>query len=113
GTAHGARIADIQMAGKTGTAQNPHGANHGWFIGFAPYAHPRIVLGGIMEFGGHGTAVAPLVARGIARYLFGPDSLRDKTVPRFMLPEDTTPPTLPVDTGPVRAAPRRVATRDR
>jgi penicillin-binding protein 2 len=98
GTAHGSRIASIQMGGKTGTAQNMHGANHGWFIGFAPYDKPKIVIGGIMEFGGHGTAVAPLVSKAIARYLLGPDSAIDhSTRPLFRLPEDSVLPP-PVDT---------------
>ncbi len=104
GTAHASRIASIQMAGKTGTAQNMHGANHGWFIGFAPYTKPRIVLGGIMEFGGHGTAVAPLVSKAIARYLLGPDSILDKNGrPMFRIPEDSVLPP-PIDTS--QPAPR-------
>lgn len=110
GTAHASRIASIRMAGKTGTAQNSHGANHGWFIGFAPYERPRIVLGGIMEFGGHGTAVAPLVSRAIARYLFGPDSVLDKSgKPMFRIPDDSVLPP-PLDTGPaVRPVARPIA----
>ena len=100
GTARGSRIADIQMGGKTGTAQNPHGANHGWFIGFAPYQSPKIVLGGIMEFGQHGTAVAPLVSRAIARYLFGPDTADERgRTPVFRIPDDTTA-VSPIDSTP-------------
>ena len=49
------------MAGKTGTAQNPHGKDHGWFIGFAPADEPELVVGAIMEFAEHGTVVAPYV----------------------------------------------------
>ena len=55
GAGHGARRAgsvDLAVAGKTGTAQNSHGKDHGWFIGFAPADKPEIVVGGIMEFGG-------------------------------------------------------------
>lgn len=100
GTARGARLASIRLAGKTGTAQNPHGPSHGWFIGFAPADSPRVVVGGILEFGLHGTAMAPIVARVIERYLLGPDTLsggRHETVP-LAIPEDSTPPPEAVDT---------------
>jgi penicillin-binding protein 2 len=102
GTAHAVRLDRIQMAGKTGTAQNPHGLDHGWFIGFAPADNPAIVVGGIMEFAEHGTTVAPYVARVIERYLLGPDSGRTGrlgTVP-LVIPEDTAPRSLPLDSHP-------------
>src|SRR5258705_20756 len=43
GTARSGRLTGLQIAGKTGTAQNPHGASHGWFIGFAPADVPTFV----------------------------------------------------------------------
>jgi penicillin-binding protein 2 len=71
GTAAASRMADLEMAGKTGSAQNPHGKDHGWFIGFAPADHPKIIVGSIMEFAVHGANVAPYVARVIRRFLLG------------------------------------------
>src|SRR5258708_32556734 len=62
GTARGSRLASITLAGKTGTAQNPHGPAHGWFSPFAPPHHPQIVVGAIIEFAREGPHVAPLVA---------------------------------------------------
>ncbi|HYS20478.1 MAG TPA: penicillin-binding protein 2 [Gemmatimonadales bacterium] len=94
GTARGARRDLINMAGKTGTAQNPHGPNHGWFIGFAPADKPQIVVGAIIEFAREGPYVAPLVARVIARYL-GVDTSTASVV-RMVLPSDTAPPTVQV-----------------
>ncbi len=88
GTAMGARVAGLKIAGKTGTAQNPHGANHGWFIAFAPADTPRVVVGSIIEFAGHGTAVAPMVTRIIAHYLLG--SQADRADFRLVLPADST-----------------------
>ena len=74
GTASASRHADLAVAGKTGTAQNPHGKDHGWFIGFAPAEKPELVVGGIMEFAEHGTTVAPYVIRTLRRYILGPDT---------------------------------------
>jgi len=90
GTAARSRLADLQVAGKTGTAQNPHGKDHGWFIGFAPAEKPEIVVGAIFEFGEHGTVVAPYVVRSISRYLLGPDSSL-KTTFKLLTPDDSAP----------------------
>jgi len=89
GTARGSRLANLQIAGKTGTAQNPHGPDHGWFIGFGPAEKPEIVIGAIVEFSQHGTTVAPLVARAIAHYL-GIDESIAATL-RVSLPTDSAP----------------------
>ncbi|MGH7675652.1 MAG: penicillin-binding protein 2 [Gemmatimonadales bacterium] len=101
GTARGSRVAGLRIAGKTGTAQNPHGPDHGWYIGFAPAEHPEIVVGAIIEHSRHGSSVARLVARVIARYL-GADSTAAPEF-RMVLPADSAPepiqvlPTPPVD----------------
>ena len=87
GTAVAAQVADLQIAGKTGTAQNSHGLDHGWFVGFAPAASPEIVVAAIMEHAEHGSTVAPYVNRIIARYLLGPEAV----LPRFFMPADTVP----------------------
>lgn len=71
GTGFASSSKDLLIAGKTGTAQNPHGKDHGWFIGFAPADKPQIIVGGVMEFAVHGTIVAPYVVRAIRRYLLG------------------------------------------
>ena len=52
-------------AGKTGTAENPRGAAHAWFIGFAPYEHPRVAVAVIVENGGYGSSAALPVARAV------------------------------------------------
>ncbi len=101
GTARGSRLASLSIAGKTGTAQNPHGPNHGWFIGFAPPEKPEIVVGAIVEFAREGPYVAPLVSRTIAHYL-GIDD-RTAAAMRVVLPSDSAPqpfqlPGTPQDT---------------
>ncbi len=52
----------IQVAGKTGTAENFSGRDHGWFVAYAPYEHPRIVIAVLVEQGGWGASAAgPIV----------------------------------------------------
>ena len=89
GTARGSRLSNLTIAGKTGTAQNPHGLDHGWFIGFAPADKPEIVIGAIIEFARHGTAVAPLVSRAIAHYL----GIDERTAAQLQVtvPNDSAP----------------------
>lgn len=52
---------DIQVAGKTGTAQVPSGNNNGIFVGFAPYDNPKIAVVAVIEHGGEGTYTANVV----------------------------------------------------
>lgn len=97
GTAAAAHIENLRIAGKTGTAQNPHGPDHGWFIGFAPAEDPQVVVGAIVEFARHGSLVAPMVNRIIARYLMGPTAppLRAEEY-RLLLPADSAPRPVPI-----------------
>ncbi|HEX9892849.1 MAG TPA: penicillin-binding protein 2 [Gemmatimonadales bacterium] len=90
GTAAGSRGKDLNVAGKTGTAQNPHGADHGWFIAFAPADHPQIIVGSIMEKALHGSSVAPWVVRVIRRYLEGAGARPDAPI-EIVLPQDSAP----------------------
>lgn len=70
GTGGSARMAGVQVAGKTGTAQNPHGEDHSWFAAFAPQEDPVIAVAVIAENAGHGSAVAaPMAGRMIREYL--------------------------------------------
>lgn len=62
----------IEVAGKTGTAQNPHGANHGWFIAYAPADNPQIAVAVLTENSGYGSiSAAPVVSLLIEQYLTG------------------------------------------
>jgi penicillin-binding protein 2 len=57
------------LAGKTGTAQNPGGEDHGWFVGFAPANRPQIVVAVLLEFGLHGSRAAHIASAIISHYL--------------------------------------------
>lgn len=72
GTGGQAHVQGIQSAGKTGTAQNPHGPDHAWYVGFAPYENPRIAIAVLVENAGFGgTAAAPIAGMCVERYLYG------------------------------------------
>ena len=107
GTAAASRRKDLAVAGKTGTAQNSHGKDHGWFIGFAPADKPELIIGAIMEFAEHGSSVAPYVIKTLRRQLLGPDTvgtIKIKVLIDEAVPQDTAP--RPVELNPDSAAAR-------
>jgi penicillin-binding protein 2 len=69
GTAGASAIQGLTLAGKTGTAQNTGGADHGWFVGFAPADQPKIVVAVLLEFGLHGSRAAHIASAIIGHYL--------------------------------------------
>jgi penicillin-binding protein 2 len=70
GTSWRARIADINVCGKTGTAENPHGEDHSIFIAFAPKDNPRIAISVYVENGGFGNIwAAPIAGLMAEKYL--------------------------------------------
>ena len=70
GTGQNAKIPGIEICGKTGTAQNPHGEDHSIFIAFAPFNEPRIAIAVYVENGGWGSTWAvPIASLMIEKYL--------------------------------------------
>lgn len=69
GTGTNASIKNVQVAGKTGTAENSSGKSHAWFIGYAPAENPRIAIAVVLEEDGSsgGVAAAP-IARDLIIY---------------------------------------------
>ncbi len=63
GTGTAAQIPGVVVAGKTGTAQNPHGTTHAWFIAFAPADRPVVAVAIVLENAGVGGQVAAPAAR--------------------------------------------------
>lgn len=63
GTAINAMLPDIAICGKTGTAQNPHGNDHSWFVCFAPMENPKIAMCVMVENAGFGATVAAPIAK--------------------------------------------------
>ena len=60
----------VPVAGKTGTAENPHGDDHGWFVAYGPFDDPRITVAVIIEQGGYGSTAAGPIARKILETAF-------------------------------------------
>lgn len=65
-----AKVNGIDICGKTGTSQNPHGEDHSIFIAFAPKDHPKIAVATVVENAGFGsTWAAPIASLMIEKYL--------------------------------------------
>ncbi len=110
GTAYANRIAEVEVAGKTGTAQVKKlakqselkweaGKDHAWFASFAPAAAPKIAVVVLIEHGGKGGSVAAPVAMEIYKYYFqhiAPELMTPRVVagpPDDLMHED--PETVP------------------
>jgi penicillin-binding protein A len=63
GTGRSIETPGLAIAGKTGTAENPFGASHSWFIGYAPAERPRLAFAVLVEHGGYGSVAAAPIAR--------------------------------------------------
>jgi cell division protein FtsI/penicillin-binding protein 2 len=96
GTAFKVRAKDIEVAGKTGTAQ-VHGRrggdgsadanDHAWFVGFAPAGRPRVAFAVLVEHGGHGGEVAAPIAMEIVHGYAETVEPEIKNAPRVGLPK--------------------------
>ena len=84
GTGHRAVIQGIEICGKTGTVQNPHGGDHSTFMAFAPKDNPKIAISVFLENapGGGGLWAAPTASLMIEKYIkrFVTEKEREKTI---------------------------------
>lgn len=86
GTCRGANIPGIEVCGKTGTAQNPHGRDHSAFMGFAPYKNPKIAVAVYVENAGLGaTFGVPIGSLIMEKYLNGEISAGRKHIEERMM----------------------------
>jgi penicillin-binding protein 2 len=76
GTAARQRDEEVKIAGKTGTAQNTHGDDHAWFIGFAPIEDPIVATCVLVEFGMHGSGVAAPIAKDVMKLYVQKERIR-------------------------------------
>ena len=90
GTCRTANLPGIEVCGKTGTAQNPHGRDHSVFMGFAPYHNPKIAIAVYVENAGFGaTYGVPIGSLMIEKYLTGEISPARKGIEERMLNSNT------------------------
>ncbi len=70
GTAASIQIPGLAVAGKTGTADNPHGKPHAWFAGYAPADAPQLVVAAVVENVGFGAEFAGPIVRRVLQAAF-------------------------------------------
>jgi penicillin-binding protein 2 len=68
GTAGNVKLPGTVVCGKTGTAENPHGKDHSWFVAYAPMDNPTIVICSMVENAGFGSTVAAPIARDLINF---------------------------------------------
>lgn len=90
GTCRLANLPGLDVCGKTGTAQNPHGKDHSAFMGFAPYNNPKIAIAVYVENAGLGaTFGVPIGSLMIEKYLNGEIAPGRKALEERMLNSNT------------------------
>jgi penicillin-binding protein 2 len=92
GTCRGMYLFDIEVCGKTGTAENPHGRDHSACIAFAPMNNPEIAICVYVQNGGYGATVAVPIARlMLEKFFYGEIPAGDKWNEYKMLHWSTLP----------------------
>ncbi len=100
GTCRGAALPDIEVCGKTGTAENPHGKDHSAFMGFAPYHDPKVAICVYVENGGFGTVYGvPIGKLMLEKYLKGEISEENKLLEERMANAVVLPNSLTLPDG--------------
>ncbi len=93
GTARGINLQPlVEVCGKTGTAENPHGDSHSMFMGFAPKDNPQVAIAVIVENGRYGATNAVPIARLMLQKFFGgeiPES--DKWLEKMIMEREILP----------------------
>lgn len=92
GTAWYSKISNIEMCGKTGTVQNPHGKDHSVFVAFAPRDNPKIAIAVVVENAGFGaTWSAPIASLMVEKYInqsiSRPKAYMDRLLEANLLPD--------------------------
>ncbi len=75
GTGQAAKIQGVEMFGKTGTAQNPQGKDHAWFVSYATVNNEpsKVAVAVLVEHGEHGASAAVPIARAVIEAILRPE----------------------------------------
>lgn len=96
GTGQASKIPGADVYGKTGTAQNPHGKDHAWFVAYATVNNEpaKVAVAVLVEHGEHGSSSAGPIARAVMEAVLRPELPGGKTSPKPALPAEksTAPP---------------------
>ncbi|WP_054259095.1 penicillin-binding protein 2 [Propionispora sp. 2/2-37] len=84
----------VPIAGKTSTAENPHGDDHGWFVAYGPFDNPTVAVAVVIEQGGYGSDAAAPIARKIMEAAFNLPPFKDAA---DRLAEEEAAKSLPAD----------------
>jgi penicillin-binding protein 2 len=76
GTATNVHLNEVEICGKTSTAQNNRGKDHSWFVSFAPYRNPEVAIIAMVENGGYGSTAAAPIVKEMHKVYFGLDTLQ-------------------------------------
>lgn len=76
GTAYSKRIPGFEYAGKTGSAEAVKGKpTHAWFVAYAPYETPEVVISAFVEMAGHGGDIAAPMVRDLLLHMYHPEEV--------------------------------------
>ena len=90
------KIPEIEMCGKTGTVENPHGSDHSVFVAFAPRENPEIAIFVYVENGVWGSRyAAPMASLMVEKYLTDSISTRRKYIEKRMIDANLLNPNQP------------------
>jgi penicillin-binding protein 2 len=86
GTCRGVALRNVEVCGKTGTAQNPHGRDHSIFMGFAPYETPQVAISVLVENAGFGATYAvPIAKLMLQKYFSGKIAPENRYLEEYVL----------------------------
>lgn len=93
GTARGTNLAPlVEVCGKTGTAENPHGDNHSLFLGFAPRDNPEVAIAVVVENARYGaTNAVPIARLMLQKFFLGEVPESDKWLETMIINREILP----------------------
>jgi len=111
-TGRAAAVQGIDVYGKTGTAQNSQGNDHGWFMAFTGRQgqEPDFALAVFVEFGKSGASAAAPIAKSIIKAFYGIQDKQPKPAAAAAAPEELTAPATEVQPVVLPAAPAEQTT---